>query len=227
MSEESIEYVIKSDSNFAPTFAGHHLLLNMNFNGHGSIKNNISITKTVINLYISYTQGPQLENLNIDFTLGNCLFGSVKLTKNADQDKYKYTGYWQSIWCSFRISIYRWKKYCFWSCMSSSVHADNKGKYILILGEGPTQRLDDMTLTAEAKYPINFTQSGKRFVLGLHHNGSNSFSFVNATKVYQFKAKTQKYKIMHCFGHVSKDFTIKSTKKTGLTGVVIFFFCWF
>ena len=38
--------------------------------------------------------------------------------------------------------------------MSSSVHDDNKGKDILILGEGPTQRLDDTTLTAEAKYTI-------------------------------------------------------------------------
>ena len=45
-----------------------------------------------------------------------------------------------------------------------------------------------MTLTAEAKYPINFKQSGKIFVLSLHCNGSNSFLFVNATKVYQFKA---------------------------------------
>ena len=48
--------------------------------------------------------------------------------------------------------------------MSSSVHVNNKGKDILILGEGPTQELDDTTLTAEAKYSINFTQSGKRYV---------------------------------------------------------------
>ena len=27
--------------------------------------------------------------------------------------------------------------------ISSSVHIDNKNKYILILGEGPTQGLDD------------------------------------------------------------------------------------
>ena len=46
--------------------------------------------------------------------------------------------------------------------MSSSVHIDDKNKDILILGEGPTQELDDSTLTAEAKYPINFIQSGKR-----------------------------------------------------------------
>ena len=42
--------------------------------------------------------------------------------------------------------------------MSSSVHIDNKNKDVLILGDGPTQELDDTTLTAEVKYPINFTQ---------------------------------------------------------------------
>ena len=45
--------------------------------------------------------------------------------------------------------------------MSSSVHVDNKGKYIWILGEGPTQGLDDNTLTTEAIYPINFTNQIK------------------------------------------------------------------
>ena len=55
------------------------------------MKNNISIPKKVIHLYISYTLGTQLRNLDRDFTLGNCLFGSVKLTKNADLDKNKYT----------------------------------------------------------------------------------------------------------------------------------------
>ena len=68
--------------------------------------------------------------------------------------------------------------------MSSSVHINNNNnKDILILGKGPTQGLDDATLTAETKYPINFTQSGKRFVLSLHYKGSNSFLFVNATKM--------------------------------------------
>ena len=36
-------------------------------------------------------------------------------------------------------------------------------KNILILGEIALQGLNDTILTAEAKYPINFTQSGKRF----------------------------------------------------------------
>ena len=42
--------------------------------------------------------------------------------------------------------------------MRSSVHVDNKGKDILILGEEPTLRLDHTTLIAEINYPINFTQ---------------------------------------------------------------------
>ena len=87
-------------------------------------------------------------------------------------------------------------------------------------------------LTAEAKYPINFTQSGKRFVLSLHYNGSNSFLFVNATKVYQFEAKNLEIKdYALCLGNVSKTFTInkmkkkqqKKQKQTGLKGVVIYF----
>ena len=50
-----------------------------------------------------------------------------------------------------------------------------KVKKILILGKGPTQGLDDPIVTAEAKYPINFPQSGKRFVLRLNCKGSNEF----------------------------------------------------
>ena len=73
--------------------------------------------------------------------------------------------------------------------MNTSVHIDNENKDMLILGEGPTQGLNDTTLIAESKYPIKVTQSEKRFVLSQHHNGSNSFLFVNAAKIYQFKAK--------------------------------------
>ena len=108
--------------------------------------------------------------------------------------------------------------------MSSSAHIDNKGKYILILGVEPTQGLDDTTLTAEAIYPINFTQPNKRFVLSLHYNGSNTFLFVSATKIYQFKSKNCEVKDYSlCLGNISKDFTINNMEKTGLKGVVNFF----
>ena len=89
--------------------------------------------------------------------------------------------------------------------MSSSVHIDNKGKDILIFGERATQGLDDTTLTAEAKYSIDFS---------LHYNGSNSFLFANATKVFQFKAKDSEIKDYALYlGNISKDFTINNLKK--------------
>ena len=86
MSEESLENITKSDSNFAQTFIDLHVLPDINFNGHCLIRSNISIPKKVVNLYISYTLGLQLRNSNTDFTLSNCLSGCVKLTKNVDLD---------------------------------------------------------------------------------------------------------------------------------------------
>ena len=52
MSEENIENIAESESNSAPTFLYHHLLPDMNFNGHCLIKYNISTPKKVTNLYI-------------------------------------------------------------------------------------------------------------------------------------------------------------------------------
>ena len=72
MSEEIIENITKSDSNFASTFVDHYILSDINFNGHCLI-NNIFIPKKVINLYISYTLNPWLRKLNTVFTLQNCL----------------------------------------------------------------------------------------------------------------------------------------------------------
>ena len=53
----------------------------------------MSIPTKLINLYISYKLKPWFRNLNTNFTLKNCLFGSAKLTKNAEPGKYKYSGY--------------------------------------------------------------------------------------------------------------------------------------
>ena len=98
--------------------------------------------------------------------------------------------------------------------MSSSVHINDKEKSILKLGERPTQGLDDTTLLAEATYPINFTQGNKSFVFSLHYNGSNSFLFVNATKIDQFKAKDFEIKdYALCLGNISKKFKSNNTKK--------------
>ena len=105
MPEEIIENTTKSGSIFSPTFVDHHVLpdingyylnildINGNFNGYCLISNNISNPKKVTNMYISNIPNQWPRDLNTDFTLGNCLFGSVNLTKNVDLDKYKYSGY--------------------------------------------------------------------------------------------------------------------------------------
>ena len=46
----------------------------------------------VVNIYIDYEISTNV-NINDYLTLENFLFGAVTLTKNADIDKYKYSGY--------------------------------------------------------------------------------------------------------------------------------------
>ena len=134
-----------------------------------------------------------LGNLKTDFILKSCLFWSVKLLKNTDPDKFKYSGYGIGFDSrsefSFTDGILAKNFVIFGADISSSVHVYNKNKNILILGEWPTEELDDTTVTAEAKYSINLAKPRKRFLLSLHCNRSNSFLFVNDTKIYQFKAK--------------------------------------
>ena len=50
-------------------------------------------TNSVVNLYIVHELDRWSWYLNTDFTLKDCLFGAGNLTKNADRDKFKYTGY--------------------------------------------------------------------------------------------------------------------------------------
>ena len=90
---------------------------------------------------------------------------------------------------NFQLQMKAWEFIIFRADVSSSVHINNKNKDVLSICEGPTQRLDDTTLIAEAKYPFNFKQSRKGFALSLHYNGSNSFFFINAKKLYQSKTR--------------------------------------
>ena len=77
-----------------------------------------------------------------------------------------------------------------------------------------------MVLHLQQKYYILLVLQNLEKVLSLHYNRSNSFLFVNATKVYQFKAKGSEVKdYALCLGNVSKDFTINNMKKTELKGV--------
>ena len=107
--------------------------------------------------------------LDDDFTLRKSLFGVVKLTENADPDKYSYSGSGISFNVGGTFSLSDgsgFSKYVvmFGVDMSSSGHVNNRKKDIIILEKSPTQALDNTTLTTRAEYSINFTGKEKIFV---------------------------------------------------------------
>ena len=105
--------------------------------------------------------------------------------------------------------------------MSSSVHVDNKGKDILILGKGPTQGLGEHSLTAEKIYSVNLTDHRVKYCLSLHYNGANSYLFVNGTEIIKFKTKDSEIVATPlCLGNISKDWSADNRKDTGLNGYV-------
>ena len=119
----------------------------------------------IVNIYIIFEIS---RNYNISSypTLENCLFGAVSLTKHVDIDRYKYSGY--------GIGFDRKGEFSFGNgfgrnCiilgadMSSSVHANNKTKNILVLGKDFVQGLGNTTIYAEKLYSINFTENNRKF----------------------------------------------------------------
>ena len=103
--------------------------------------------------------------------------------------------------------------------MSSSAHADNKGKDILILGKGPTQRLGEHSLTAKKMYSVNFTDNGDKNCLSLHYNGKNSYLFINGVEITKFKAKDSNIITNPlCLGNISKYCSVDNIKDAESNG---------
>ena len=146
------------------------------------------------------------------------------MTKHVDIDQCKYSGYGTGFDRKGAFSVGNGVcKNCiiFGVDMSSSVHVDNKKKYILILGKGPTQGLDGSTLTAEKLHLINFTEKNKQFCLSLHFNGANSYLFVNGTEIHKIKVKDSEIVATPlCLGNILKNFSVDNMRKTGLNGYV-------
>ena len=87
--------------------------------------------ETIVNIYIVYELGTCGSNDN-DLTLKNCLFGAVTLTKNADIDKYMYSGYGigfdRKTVFSFLCDEFGQNVIIFGVDMSFSSHIDNNKK---------------------------------------------------------------------------------------------------
>ena len=122
--------------------------------------------KKIVNIYLVYDLQSNLNNF--DFALEKCLFGVVKLAKNSEIDKYKYSGYGIRFDArgtfSFSGGSFAQNTVIFSADMSSSVLANNGTKSILVLDQGITQGLDDTTLTAEKLYQVNFSATKKKIL---------------------------------------------------------------
>ena len=119
----------------------------------------------IVNIYIVYEITSDSKDINYP-TLENCLFGSVKLNKNYDIDKYGHLGYGIGFdrEISFSIGNETGKSVIIFGVdMSSSSKIYNRKKDILILGKGPIQGLEH-TLSAEKMYQINFTKKNTNSV---------------------------------------------------------------
>ena len=225
MSDENITAPNTSNYNFNPQLSFFDTKTKVEFKGSCLKQDKITYDHgKVVNIYIVY-EISRNSNISNYPTLENCIFGAVSLAKNANIDKYKYSGYGIGF---DRGGVYLLPSGNFGRNviisgvdMSSSVHVDNKGKDILILGKGPTQGLGEHSLTAEKMYSINFTVTKKKFCLSLHYNGANSYLFVNGTEIHKFKAKNSDIVATPlCIGNISKDWSVDNMKKTGLNGHV-------
>ena len=93
LSNESIKPPTTSNYSLNPRLSYYDTKIRVKFTRSCLRQPNFTFThKKVVNIYIVYELGASSSHIN-DPTLKNCLFGAVTLTKNADIEKYKYSGY--------------------------------------------------------------------------------------------------------------------------------------
>ena len=139
------------------------------------------------------------------------------MTKNSDTDRYEYSvneiGFDRHGGFSFPGTSLGRNVIVFGVDLSSSTKIDNKKKYILILGMGPTQGVKH-TVSAGKVYSINFTVTRNKFCLSLHYNEANSYLFFNGKEIHKFKAKVSEIVATPlCLGNISKDWSVDNMKK--------------
>ena len=230
MSDERISSITVSSCIFNPDLSYYGTKIRVGFYegclkqgkvtfDHGKVVN-ICIVYEIVRI-VNLSKHNSNDNYPI---LENALFGPVSLTKNADIDKYKYSGYGIGFdkKGSFSFPGGRLGKNVtiLGVDMSSSTNIDNAKKDILIFGKGPTQGLEHR-LSAEKIYSINFTEHSRKFCLRLYYSGTNNYLFVNVTEIIKFKAKDSEIVATPlCLGNISRDWSVDNVRNTGLNGFV-------
>ena len=135
LSDERLDSVTASNYKITPKLSFYGTKTRVEFNGNCLKQDKVTLNHgTMVNIYIVYEIS---KNYNSSYTtLENCLFGAVSLTKNADIDRYKYSGY--------GIGFDRRREFSFGNGLGrnciifgadlcSSSHANNKKNNILVL----------------------------------------------------------------------------------------------
>ena len=93
LSDESFKPPTTSVNSLNPALKYYGTETRVKFTGSCLKQSKIIYThEKVVNIYIVYELGASSSHFD-DHTLKSCLFGAVTLTKNADIDKYGYSGY--------------------------------------------------------------------------------------------------------------------------------------
>ena len=145
LSDERINSITTSNYSITPELNNYGTKTRVTFSGSCLKQDKATYNHgTIVNIYIVYEISKNYDISSYP-ALENVLFGAVSLTKHVNIDQYKYSG------CG--IGFDRKGEFSFGNGfgrnvilsgadMSSSVHANNKTKNILVLGEAFVQGID-------------------------------------------------------------------------------------
>ena len=142
LSAESIKPPTTSDNSLTPALNYYGTKARVKCTGSCLKQSEVSYTHTkVVTIYIVYELGASSSHFDHP-TLKNYLFGAVTLTKNADIDKYGYSGYGIGFHrrgsFSFPGDGYGQNVLIFGVDMSFTSHIDNKKRHISIRNSSNT-----------------------------------------------------------------------------------------
>ena len=185
-------------------------------------KNSSSLySNFIFNFYIVCELNNWPRNPTYNFPPKNCLFGRVKLVKNAVKSKVIYDGrpitFDGESSYSFGNDFDR-NVVIFVVDNSSSSHTKNRKNNFLVFGEGPADVINDSTDAAKKKVRINLSKANKNFCISLHNNDDESYLNVNKTEIYKYKLNDITSWCDFSLESVSKDFAKEEQSEVSLNG---------
>ena len=147
LSDEKINSVEMPNDTITPYLSYYGPKPRVELNGSCLKQDKITYTNGIIINIVYEIAGGHSSNDNYP-ALQKALLGAVKLTKNADIDKYEYSCYGLGSSFSFLAGGFGLNVIILRVDMSLSTKIDNRKKDFLILGKGPTHELEH-ALTVE------------------------------------------------------------------------------